>query len=95
MQFFFLFLLILAVCGSILTQLNAEPVTFNYYFGSIDLPLTLLLSLVLSCGALLGLLFTLGMTLSARSGKRRLHRTLQLREQEIRNLREIPIKGRH
>ncbi len=92
---FSLFLLILAVCGSVLTQLNTEAVIFNYYFGSIELSLAVLLSLGLCCGALLGLLLTLSMTLSARSEKRRLQRTLQLREQEIRNLREIPIKGRH
>ena len=90
-----IFLLCIALFGSALTQLNVEVVKFNYYFGSIEILLPLLLMLALACGVLLGGLLTLGMTLSAGAEKRRLHRTLRLREQEIRNLREIPIKGRH
>ena len=91
----FLLLLIIAISGSVLTELNVESVNFHYYFGSIGISLALLVMFALCCGALLGLLLTLGMTLSVRAEKRRLSRTLQLREQEIRNLREIPIKGRH
>lgn len=91
----FIFLIFIAVLGSVLTRLNIEPVNFHYYFGAIEISLALLLVVVFACGALLGLFMTLGMTLSARAERRRLQRTLQLREQEIRNLREIPIKGRH
>lgn len=91
----FIFLLLIALFGSVLTRLNIETVDFHYYFGTIEISLALLLMLVLACGALLGLLMTLGVALSARAERRRLQRTLQLREQEIRNLREIPIKGRH
>jgi putative membrane protein len=90
-----IFLLILAVVGSVVTRLNSAPINFNYYFGSLEIPLALLLMLTLGCGSLLGLSMTLSMALSARAEKRRLQRTLQLREQEIRNLRDIPIKGRH
>ncbi len=90
-----LFLLLMAIVSSMLTKLNSHETTFNYYIASVDIPLALLLLLTLVCGALLGLLLTLGMTLSERAEKRRLRRTLQLRDKEIRNLREIPIKGRH
>ncbi len=91
----FLLLLLIAISGSVLTKLNVESVDLHYYFGSIEISLALLIMLALCCGALLGLLLTLGMTLTARAEKRRLSRKLQLREQEIRNLREIPIKGHH
>ncbi len=91
----FLLLLLVAICGSVLTELNVESVDFHYYFGSIEISLALLIMLALCCGALLGLLFTFGIALSARGEKRRLARKLRLREQEIRNLRDIPIKGRH
>jgi uncharacterized membrane protein YciS (DUF1049 family) len=90
-----LFLILIAVLGSVLTRFNIVPVNFHYYFGSIELSLALLLMLVFACGALLGLLLTLGLVLSTRLEKRRLYRSLQLCEKEIRNLREIPIKGRH
>ncbi len=91
----FLLFIFLALISSVLTRLNLEPVTFNYYFASVDLSLAMLLMVVFICGALVGLMLTLGMSLSARSERRRLQRTLQLREQEIRNLRDIPIKGKH
>jgi putative membrane protein len=90
-----IFLLFLLLLGSVLTSLNSAPVIFHYYFGSAEIPLALLLMLVLACGSLLGLVMTLSLVLSAHAEKRRVRRTLQLREQEIRNLREIPIKGRH
>lgn len=92
---FFIFLILLALLATVLTQLNISQVEFNYYFGSTQLPLSLLLLLAITAGALLGLIMTAGIALSAMGEKRRLKQRLQLREQEIRNLREIPIKGRH
>lgn len=91
----FIFLLFIALFSSVLTRLNAQPVAFHYYLGSIEMPLAWLLLIVLCCGALFGLLMTLSLALTTRAEKRRLRHTLQLREQEIRNLRDIPIKGRH
>ena len=91
-----LFLLILlAIASSVMTRLNLEPVIFHYYFGSMELPLSILVIAALIVGAVVGLVLTIGVSLSTRAERRRLHRTLQLREQEIRNLRDIPIKGRH
>lgn len=90
-----IFLLAVAVAGSVLSRLNFAPVSFNYYFGSLDLSLALLLLLVFSCGALVGLLLTIVLLFSARRKQRHLSRKLALCEQEIRNLRDIPIKGRH
>lgn len=92
---FIVFLIILALLATVMTQLNISQVEFNYYFGSIQLSLSLLLLLAISVGALLGLIMTAGIALSAMGEKRRLKQRLKLREQEIRNLREIPIKGRH
>ena len=91
----FIFLLLIAIFGSVLTRLNVEPVDLHYYFGSIEISLAILLLMVLAAGALIGLLMTLSMTLSAHARKRCLRKKLLLLEQEIRNLREIPIKGRH
>ena len=91
-----LFLLILlAIATSVMTRLNLEPVVFYYYFGSIELPLSILVIVALTVGATVGLALTMGLTLATRAERRRLRRTLQLREQEIRNLRDIPIKDRH
>lgn len=91
-----LFLLILlAIATSVMIRLNLEPVIFNYYFGSLELPLSLLIIIALTSGTVVGLVLTIGLALSTRAERRRLRRTLHLREQEIRNLRDIPIKDRH
>lgn len=90
-----LFILLLAITSSVLTRLNLDAVSFNYYFGTLQLSLALLLFFALVSGALLGFTFTIALAISTRAERRRLRRTLQLREQEIRNLRNIPIKDRH
>jgi len=86
-------LLLLALAGSVLAHLNAGEVSFNYYFSTISLPLAALLFLVLTAGAVSGVLLSLGMVLHARGEKRKLRRRLLMCEQEIKNLRDIPIKG--
>ena len=88
-------LLTVAVCASVLSRLNIVPVTFNFYFGTVELSLALLLLSTFCAGTLIGLLLTLGIAHAARSERSQLRRTLKLRDQEIRNLRDIPIKGRH
>lgn len=47
-------LVLVMVVGAVFAVLNAESVHFNYYFGSIDLPLSVLLVAFLFSGALLG-----------------------------------------
>lgn len=90
-----LLLVALALIASVLTRLNLGLVNFHYYFGSLELPLAVLLLIVLISGAILGLMLTLGWSLASQAERRRLRRTLAIREQEIRNLREIPIRDRH
>lgn len=86
-------LLLTAIIGAVLANLNAGEVSFNYYFSSITLPLAVLLFLVLTSGALVGVLLSLGLVLRVRNEKARINRRLKMCEQEIKNLREIPIKG--
>jgi len=89
----FLILLLLAVSGSVIAYLNAVEVTFNYYFSTLSLPLAALLFLVLTAGALVGVLLSFGMVARTKREKNKLRQRLQVCEQEIKNLRDIPIKG--
>jgi len=88
-----LFLLLIALVGAVVATLNADEISFNYYFSTITLPLAVLLFLTLCTGALAGVLLTLGMVLKARKSKAQIHKRLKMCEQEVKNLREIPIKG--
>ncbi len=90
-------LLLLLVLGAGLTfsVMNAESVTLEYYFGSSDVPLALLLALTLTLGALLGVVASLGVILRLKRTNSGLRRENRLAEKEIMNLRNIPIRDRH
>ncbi len=92
---FLIIILLLVLFGLSFASLNPEPVALRYYFGSLELPLSLLLSLVLAFGALLGMLVSLSLWLREKRRCAHLQRRVRLNEKEIRNLREIPIKDSH
>ncbi len=91
----FVVLLAVAILGIVFAVLNARPVEFNYYFGTLEAPLSLLLVLAVAAGAGLGLLAALGMVVRARHEAARLRQKVALAEKEVANLRAIPIKDRH
>ena len=88
----FLLLLVVVVVGLAFAVLNAQTVQLHYYFGSTDAPLSLVLVLVLAVGAVLGVVASLGMVVGQRRELGRLQRKVKVTEQELKNLREIPIK---
>ncbi len=93
--FSFLVLLILVVAGLAFAVVNDQPVSLNYFLGVIDVPLALTLVLTLALGAALGILFSMGMIVRLKRDGLKLRRQAQLAEQEVANLRSIPIKDSH
>ncbi|MES9869531.1 MAG: LapA family protein [Sedimenticola sp.] len=85
-------LLLLMAVGVVLTVLNSESVVLNYYFGSRELPLSVVLVAAVAFGALLGLVASLGGFFRLKRQNSELRRKAQLASQEINNLRAIPIK---
>ncbi|MES9936490.1 MAG: LapA family protein [Sedimenticola sp.] len=85
-------LLLLMAVGVVLTVLNSESVVLNYYFGSRELPLSVVLVAAVAFGALLGLVASLGGFFRLKRQNSELRRKAQLASQEINNLRSIPIK---
>lgn len=90
---FKIFLLLATVLlGIIFTVQNPGKVTINYYFSSIEAPLSLVISVSLLLGAVLGwvIAWTRGF------GKQRRYRQMQKKliaaEAEISNLRKLPIR---
>jgi uncharacterized membrane protein YciS (DUF1049 family) len=86
-------LLIFAVIGAVLAKLNAGTVAFDYYLSSTEIPLALLLYIVLAIGVILGILVSVIMLLKSKREAKRLRKRLNVCEQELKNLRELPIKG--
>lgn len=84
--------LLLFLVALAFAALNAAPVNVDYYFGTAELPLVLLLVCALALGALLGTLVGLGRVLRYRRELGRLRRSVRETEQEVRNLRALPLK---
>lgn len=89
-----LLLLLVLVFGLYFGLLNAEPVTVNYYFGARTLPLSFILVVMLIFGAVLGAVAGLGHSFRLRREIHRLRREHRIAEQELANLRSLPIKDK-
>lgn len=74
---------------------NMSPVNVDYYFGTLTLPLAVLLVIAVLIGMVLGVVAILFNSLKLRYENRRLSQKLALSEQEINSLRILPIKDSH
>jgi len=86
-------LLVLVILGLVFAVLNNHPVEFDYFLAKRELPLAALLIATLVAGVLLGMLFSLGIFIRLKRETLRCRRQAQLAEQEVANLRSIPIKN--
>lgn len=91
----FVLVFILAILGLAFAAINAKPVELNYFLATREVPLAMTLVLTLVFGALIGLLFSLGMVIRFKRETLRLRRQIRIVEQEVTNLRNIPIKDAH
>ena len=87
--------LLVIIFGVAFSVLNAENIQLNYYLGSIELPLSLILVIAMIIGALLGIFASLGLIVGSRRSATKLKRSVEVAEKEIVNLRNIPIKDDH
>lgn len=87
-----IFLLLVLVLGLALHVKNDQAVTLNYYAGSVNLPLSLVIVGSFAVGALCGIIASLTVILRLKRDKARLGRQVRAAEQEVANLRAIPIK---
>ena len=84
--------LIVLVFGLFLGILNSDPVPINFYLGSRDIPLSLLLVLILLIGTIIGVIASLGVVIKLKRQISRLRKEIKSSEAEVKNLRSIPIK---
>ncbi|HEY7840826.1 MAG TPA: LapA family protein [Gammaproteobacteria bacterium] len=71
---------------------NGEFFEVDYYVGVLDLPFSLWMFLAIALGALLGILASLPLIIRYRRDSARLWRRLRISEQELNNLRVVPMK---
>ncbi len=90
----FFFLLLVALAGAVFAYNNPGDVSVSYYFGELTLPLGILIFILLGLGVLMGVLGSLLMFIGIRRENRRLKRQIGLAQQEVANLRSIPLQDR-
>jgi len=71
---------------------NNQFIELNYYAGSLNMPLSWLVVLVLFIGAILGILASLPMIIKLKQQKMKLEKQIKNSEKEITNLRVMPVK---
>lgn len=84
--------ILIMMLGAVFAVLNADPVEINYYFGSRDLPLSLILTIALGLGVVLGILAGMGKVLGLKREIHTLKRRSQMVSEEVNNLRALPLK---
>lgn len=91
----FAFVLLVLLTGLAFHLRNDQPVSLDFYLGSVSLPFSFYVIAALCVGALLGGLSVLPRVLWLKRENGRLKKNLQINEKELNNLRVIPVKDTH
>jgi len=88
------FLLVILLLGltAAFAALNDGVISINYFIGEREIRLTYLLLACFTIGALMGLLLLSGSYLKMRLELRKLRNAVSINNQELANLRELPVK---
>ena len=91
----FIFFLALILIFFIFTLENLDRVSLNLIMEKYQVPLglTMLVSFIL--GAVVGILFSISLILKNKNKARVLAKKVAVAEQEVANLRQLPIKSSH
>lgn len=89
-----IFITIFAI-GAAFSAINTDPISVDYYLGTFTAPLSVIVVLSIVSGIILGAAIIYTSTLRLRYENRRLHKNLNVSEQEIDSLRILPIKDEH
>ena len=86
-------LLVILVVGASIGYFNAQPVDFDYLFGTVQFPLIAVMIGAFSLGILLAIGVISGRLLGMRMELGRLRKQLREAEAELRTLRNLPVSA--
>ncbi|MDH3326315.1 MAG: LapA family protein [Gammaproteobacteria bacterium] len=89
----YLFLLSVLILTLTFTTINVHDVQLNYYVGSQQVPLALVLGAALISGAIIGALVMMQPIMRLKLKSSKLRRTIRSNEKEISILRTLPLKS--
>lgn len=84
-------LLVILALGASIGYFNAQPVIFNYLFGTAEFPLIAVLIAAFSIGIVLAIAAVAARLLTMRMELGRLRKQLREAEGELRTLRNLPV----
>ncbi len=87
-----IFFLVVLVIGTSFAMLNSQLVNLDYYFGITESYLSVVIVVSIFFGMILGLLCCMGLLFSARRKTNKLLREKRIIEEELKNLRTLPLK---
>ena len=87
--------LLLILTGISFAALNASSVQVNFYFTTLNMPISVLMIMMLGVGVIFGLFLFFGRYLRLKAEHRKIKNQLKLTEKEIKNLRAIPLQDQH
>jgi putative membrane protein len=83
---------LIALVVAVFTVLNAEPVELNFYYAKTAYPLSVVIVVVLIVGAVLGVMACLRVIVRLKRENARIKKQIELTEQEVANLRRLPLR---
>jgi putative membrane protein len=84
--------LVILTLGAGLATLNEGEISLNYYFGTMVAPLPLALLGAMGVGLVLGFIAGLTLWAKVRRENAKLRRSARLAQEEVNNLRALPLK---
>jgi len=93
MRFIYLILFVaILVIGFVLSILNSAPISINYYYGWLEVPLSFALLAVFVLGVLIGLSSKIWSNLVLRRRYAKLSKEAEVTKKEVSSLRTYPTK---
>lgn len=89
---YLLFFIIILVVGFVLSILNSAPISINYYYGWLEMPLSFALLAAFVFGALMGLSSKVWSSLAWRQRYSKLSKEADISKKEVKSLRVNPTK---
>ncbi len=91
----YILLSVIGFLGLVFATLNAHPVHLKYYIGVKDIPLSVIVLISVIIGIMLGWLVSLRSIFRLKRENKKINARATQAENEVENLRNIPIKDEH
>jgi putative membrane protein len=86
---------LIIIIGVSFAALNATSVDVNFYFETVSMPISVLMTIMLGIGILVGFILFIGRFWRLKAECHKIKNQLKLTEKEIKNLRSIPLQDQH